>query len=314
MTSSLAIRRSIPADATITMRPARDGWPIRVFDRAAEGEPRGSILWLGGRGDIFEKYLECFERWHDERWHVTSFDWRGQGGSGRLLADSGVGHAPEFDTWLYDLTGFWREWVAVTPPPHVVMGHSMGGHLVLRALIEGRIAPEASVLIAPMLGFDAAGPIAAVAPWLAGMLGRIVPERRAWRDGEKPGAKPAQRASMLTHDTERYDDEIWWKTQDRSLALGPASWGWIAASYRSFARIDRAGAVEQVATPTLVIGTDGDALVSHVAMRRVAARLPHGELLMFDKSVAHEVLREIDSVRDVALDRIDAFFDKHAQR
>src|SRR5256885_5327523 len=39
-------------------------------------------LFQGGRGDIFEKYLESFSHWKGQGWTITSFDWRGQGGSG----------------------------------------------------------------------------------------------------------------------------------------------------------------------------------------------------------------------------------------
>jgi lysophospholipase len=76
-------RRAIPAGAEI------DRWTAgrlgsRAFDWPAEtGIRAGSILFQGGRGDIFEKYLESFAHWHAQGWTITSFDWRGQGGSGR---------------------------------------------------------------------------------------------------------------------------------------------------------------------------------------------------------------------------------------
>ena len=40
--------------------------------------------------------------------------------------------------------------------PHVLAAHSMGGHIVMRALIERAVDPDAVVLSAPMLGM--AGP------------------------------------------------------------------------------------------------------------------------------------------------------------
>lgn len=112
----------------------------------------------------------------------------------------------------------------------------------------------------------------------------------------------------------RYADELWWKEKDASLALGPPSWGWMAAAYWSFAALDRPGAIEGVAVPVLVLGTEGDKLVSPAAIRAAAARLPHAELHMWDASVAHEILRERDAVRDDALARIDAFLDARAPR
>ncbi len=290
-----------------------DGWPMRVFDRPVAGS-RGSILWIGGRGDIIEKYLECFEEWHAGRWHVSAMDWRGQGGSGRMLADPAVGHIRDFSTWIDDLTAFWADWSARTPAPHVIMGHSMGGHLVLRALLERRIFPAATILSAPMLGFTG-GPLPQrLAGPIATLLARFIPEARAWKQGEKPGAADASRQVYLTHDEARYADEVYWKEHDSSLALGPASWAWVGAAYRSNAVINAPGALEKVSDNVLLIGTDGDALVSPAAIRRAAARLPNAELLMFGATAAHEVLREVDDVRDVAMDRIADFLDRKAPK
>jgi lysophospholipase len=311
MTAYPDARRAIPADATMAMFPLPDGWPMRVFDRPAAGS-RGSILWIGGRGDIIEKYLECFEEWHRAGWHVSAFDWRGQGGSGRLLADPSVGHMPDFATWIDDLAAFWVDWTARTPGPHVVMGHSMGGHLVLRALLERKITPAATVLSAPMLGFTG-GPLPqSLAGGFAALLARLVPEKKAWKQGEKPGAVDARRQFYLTHDAARYADEVWWKTQDPSLALGPASWAWVAAAYRSNALIDAPDALEKLDADILIVGTEGDKLVSPAAIHRAAARLPNAELRMFDATVAHEVLREVDGVRDEILAGIAAFLDRAA--
>lgn len=310
MTGSIEIRRSYPADATLTMTPAADGWPLRTFDRPAKGH-RGSILWLGGRGDILEKYLECFAAWHDAGWHVTAFDWRGQGGSGRTTADATLGHIDDFSTWIADLRHFWSAWKARTPGPHVLMGHSMGGHLVTRALIEKAVTPDAVVLSAPMLGFAGATPkwLAAI---VAGGLGALFPTTRAWKQNERPAPPDASRQAFLTHDPDRYADELWWKEQKPEIALGPPSWGWMAAAARSFGVIDRAGALESVQTPVLALGTDGDRLVSPKAIRHAAARLPNADLLMLDTSAAHEVLREVDAARDRLMARIDEFLQTRA--
>src|ERR1044072_3635191 len=127
-------RRAIPSDARIHQWTAPDGWPLRRFAWPAGGAPRGSILFQGGRGDIFEKYLESFAHWHAAGWNITSFDWRGQGGSGRLTAARNCGHIADYADYVRDLRDFWQGWAAAHPGPRVAIGHSMGGHLVLRGL------------------------------------------------------------------------------------------------------------------------------------------------------------------------------------
>lgn len=299
-------RRIYPVDSTMEMEPAMDGWPLRVF-RSNAPNPCGSILFQGGRGDIIEKYLESFAHWHGQGWSVTAFDWRGQGGSGRFLADPLVGHVPGFGLWIDDLSEFVAQWARETPGPHIVMGHSMGGHLILRALAERRIAADAVVLVAPMLGFETGILPLSLAASFVKAAARLAPERSAWKSNERPASSRVSRQAFLTHDIERYADEIWWKSEKPGLALGPPSLRWLAQAYASCVALEASGSVEQIDTPMLILGTEGDRLVSPKAIPRFAARLPNARLKMFDKSVAHEILRERNEPRNEALAEIDAF-------
>ena len=147
-------RRSIPKAAVESHWQASDGWKIRRIDWKSEsnGQSRGSILFLPGRGDHYEKYLETLDYYARAGWNVTAVDWRGQGLSGRLLDDPNVGHIDDFKTWIADIRHFYTGWEEENPGPHVAIAHSMGGHLALRAAAEGAIHPDALVLSAPMLG------------------------------------------------------------------------------------------------------------------------------------------------------------------
>jgi lysophospholipase len=98
-----------------------------------EGGGAGSLLFAGGRGDFIEKYLEPLAHWHARGWNVVSFDWRGQGES---RGTSSAGHLDSFDPLVADdLAALIAEWRR-SPGPHVAIGHSMGGHLLLRILAE----------------------------------------------------------------------------------------------------------------------------------------------------------------------------------
>ena len=292
------------------MTPAADGWPLRTYAQPAVGAPRGSILWLGGRGDILEKYIETLDAWSRAGWVITSFDWRGQGGSGRVGGNPDVGHIDDYKTWIDDLADFYKDWSVRTPGPHVVMGHSMGGHLVLRAIAEKRITPDRAVLVAPMLGFETGIIPFPVAFWVARVMARVKNEMRpAWKRNEKPSPPNASRQGFLTHDIDRYADELWWKERDPSLALGPPSWAWLAAAYRSIAGLNRRGAVERLATPILILCAEHDELVSAKAIHRYAARLPNATLVVFGEDTAHEILREADGPRNRALSAIAEFLE-----
>lgn len=315
-------RRAIPPAASESTWTAQDGHVLRRIDwpGAENGDrahPRGSILFMPGRGDTYEKYIESLEEWHRAGWRVTASDWRGQAGSGRLGGDEVTGHIDDFTTWTRDLAFFWRHWTREVPGPHVIAGHSMGGHLIMRALVDGNLdgdcPPDAAVLSAPMLGM--AGPPLPIGflHLVARVMTRVGdPLRQAWKWSEKPGELPAGRANLLTHDPERYADEAWWRGARPELVMGPASWTWVERAYASWRALEAPGAMEKVTTPVLILSTSNDRLVSHDANVRAAGRLPNGRLVSFGEEAHHEILREVDEVRDRVMCEIASFLDEVA--
>lgn len=313
----MSVRRAIPTVATEAIWHAEDGYAIRRIDwPGAPGvAPRGSLLFLPGRGDTYEKYLESLHAWHIEGWRVTAIDWRGQAGSGRLGADPLTGHIDDFATWVADLAAFWRRWSVEAPEPRIAVGHSMGGHILLRALEEGAVDPAAAVLVAPMLGFVGVPvPFALLRAFTALRARMGDPRRPAWKWSEKPGEFPADRIDLLTHDPGRYADEEFWRTVRPELAMGPASWGWLEQAVLSMARVARPAALASVRIPVLLLATRADKLVSPGAIRRAARLLPDARLVEYGDEARHEVLREVDPVRDRAMRAIRDFLDDRAPR
>ncbi len=306
-------RHAIPDHAVEAVWIAPDGHAIRRIDWPGSdrgGQPRGSILFFPGRGDFYEKYLETLEYWHQSGWRVTAMDWRGQAGSGRLGNDPVTGHIGDFSVWVDDLAAFWAQWKAQTPGPHILAAHSMGGHLVLCAAVERRVDPDALVLSAPMLGFVGNIPngIAHAAAKLMCAIGDRA--RPAWKWSEKPGEVPASRQALLTHDDDRYQDELWWREHRSELVMGPGSWGWVERAYASMKALFIPGGLEAVSIPVLIVATSNDKLVGIAAIEEADSRLPNSELLCFGKESHHEILREEDAVRDRALAAIDEFLDR----
>ncbi|SFG18583.1 lysophospholipase [Novosphingobium sp. CF614] len=310
----LAVRRQIPAGAREETWHAPGGYGVRRIDLPAPGDARrGSLLFMPGRGDAYEKWLETFDEWHDEGWWVTAADWRGQAYSGRLGRDALTGHIDDFATWANDYAALWADCAARTSGPHVAVAHSMGGHIALRAVAQGKVRPDALVLSAPMLGLHPS--------WLpSGLLHRVAraiarrgdPRRPAWKGSEKPALVPHARNLLLTHDQSRYEDEEWWRRQRPAIRMGPASWGWIERALASIRLLEEPGLLEAVDMPVLLLATRADGLVSWPAIRRAAARLPKGELVVFGKECRHEILREADPVRDRAMDSIREFLNRVA--
>ena len=301
----------IPAGARLSRWRAPDGWDHRRFDWPGAG--RGRILVQGGRSDVVEKYLGVMAHLHGRGWGVTSFDWRGQGGSGRLGRHPHVGHAERFDVHRDDLLAFWEAWTMEGEGPRVLLAHSMGAHFALAAMATGRFRPDAAVLSAPMV--QVRSPLGqrggrAMAAWMCRTAGR---EHGAWKFSDESAAV-ARRMRRLTVDATGGQDSRWWEEGDATLRLGPPSWGWIAEAFRAGTALAGDARLADVTVPTLFLVPEHDQLVDARAALWLAARMPMAEVVRFGPEAAHEVLREGGAVRDRAFGAIDRFLDRKAPR
>ena len=305
-------RRAHPEGAVFSDWRAPDGWLHRRLDwvQPAGSAARGTLLFPGGRGDFIEKYLEPLAHWHQAGWNVAAFDWRGQGAS---RGDIVGGHLDTLDLLIDDLDALAAELRLASQGPFVAIGHSMGGHVLLRALAERRVEAAAAVLVAPMLMVNSAPLPPAAARWAASILSMFGWRRQpVWRPPGAGAPAGSSRQICLTACPDRYGDELWWWERQPGFNLGAPSWGWLEAAYRSCAALT-ADKLRAVTTPLLLVGTETDRLVSAAAIRRAAALLPNARLKMFDEA-GHEILREADPVRLEALEAIDSFLAQAAAR
>jgi lysophospholipase len=329
VTAALARRRSLPAGAHIETRAMADGWPLRSLFWPGRPDGPGSVLFLGGRADFAEKYAETFHDLVDASWGVASFDWRGQGRSGRVGDDAMKGDAPGggFDRWLGDLDAMVAWFHAVLPPPWFAIGHSMGGHLLLRHLAGENCEFERVVLLAPMLGVSARPLGATLARALARLMVGLGQGRRYVAGGgpNLPRAAGSPRQLLLTTDPERYGDEGWWVEQDPALALGSSTWGWLAAAFASLDTLlkpppalrgtgegaRRVPALQRITTPVLVLVPVSDGLVDNAITQAAVATMAFATLEAIPDA-GHELLREASDIRARVLARTLDFLQKGA--
>ena len=283
------------------------GWEHRSFRLALAGTPKGSLLFLGGRGDFFEKYVEAFELWRDAGWAMSGFDWRGQGGSGRLHAGDSC-HIDDFATFVADLEAYCAKWRSSGPGPHIAIGHSMGGHVLLRAVIDQKIAADGIVLLSPMLGIRA-GPLAGRALHALASLGGATRLRQQpiWRGQRSPAP------GRVTSCPERQADKLWWKSVRPELGRGGPTWGWLAAATRSIAELEQDLRRRPPSLPGLLLAAAGDPIVDPAAIDRAARMLPTFDYRRIHHA-GHELLRERDGPRTEAMAQIAAFLDRIAAR
>ncbi len=121
--------------------------------RSSAPKTKGTIVLVHGRNESIEKYFETIREMNERGFWVATYDFRGQGGSQRLLKDARKGHVRRFDHYIRDLEIFLEQIVLPdTRLPFFLLAHSTGGLIALKAAprLSNRI--ERMVLTAPFVG------------------------------------------------------------------------------------------------------------------------------------------------------------------
>ena len=146
-------KNPVPSGATTGYfdAPANSSCALRAGRRRAV--PRaGTVCLFQGRGEFIEKYFEVVADLRRRGFGVATMDWRGQGGSQRLLSNPRKGYVRSFADYDQDLADFMKEIVLPDcQPPYHRLAHSMGGHILLRNASLPSSWFSRMVLSAPMI-------------------------------------------------------------------------------------------------------------------------------------------------------------------
>lgn len=284
----------------------------KYWDAPRPKRERGLVVLQGGRSEFFEKYTEVAEDLMERDFSVVSLDWRGQGGSARMLSDPHKGYIDTFRTYINDFHGFLRELGKTYQASSTVfMSHSMGGNIVTRYAQRHPNSAAALVLSAPMFSYRV-GPL----PWqsihrLASALGAGARESYAPSQGRWHWRRPEAffRLNTVTRSRERFTRNLnYWKT-DPSLIVGGATNGWLDEAAKSCTELLEPNALRQLTLPVLLVSGRDDIVVGNKEHRQAALSMPDVRHLTLHDA-RHEVLQEVDSVR-AAFWRA---FDDHVER
>jgi lysophospholipase len=283
------------------------------FDAEA---PCGICLLLNGQTEFIEKYFEVIDEFRGRGLTVVTFDWRGQGGSDRLLPDRRKAHIGDFADYDRDLAAIIHEIVrplaALLNLPVLAMAHSMGGHILVRRLhdVAGEFA--AAILCAPMLGINPRG-----APWwmverIARHLNRKAPSTEfVWGMADRDPLRLSFAQQIVTSDPARYARNQALLAANPELRLNGPTWGWLGAALDALALTRSPGYAEAIATPTLLLGAGRDRICDTGAARAFAARMPCAQFIEI-ADAEHEILMERDVFRAQFWSAFDAFIKKNA--
>jgi lysophospholipase len=274
------------------------------------GQERGVCVLLNGQTEFIEKYFEVIDELRRRHFAVVTMDWRGQGGSVRMVPGAPLkAHIHDFAEYDADLDALMDQ--IVTPlldgGRPIALAHSMGGHNLLRHLHRHPQRFAAAAFCAPLLMFSTRG----VPRWLVRLVTAVMTASgRAtdfvWGIGGRDPLTLTFDTQIVTSDRARFQRTKDFLGLHPDLRLAGPTWGWVAACLRSLAQFAARSYAEDIVTPSLVCGAGHDRICITDDARRFALRMPHGRYLEIAQA-EHEILMERDVFRAQFWNAFDDF-------
>jgi lysophospholipase len=310
-----------PTLAIVPSNPAPEGASVGVFETGDKvklryatfpkggGAARGTICLVHGRTEFIEKYFETITDFQSRGFSVATFDWRGQGGSQRLIRSRRLGYVDSFDDYWEDLRSFHSTVLLPDcPPPYYLVGHSMGGLVCLYAGMRDRMMFERMFLTSPMVGIQS--------PWLSPAgWGRLfdglsllglgqLPVGRG--DTDKPPTEASFAGNPVTSDHTRYMRMVDVLKARPDLLVGSPTVRWSAAAIRAMLRAAKDDFPGAIKIPVFMLAAARDEVVLTPAIEQLGLRMRTGRHAMVP-AARHELFMENDAIRAQVFAAFDAF-------
>lgn len=274
-------------------------------------DERGAVIIVNGRNETFVKYQTIIDDFSDSGFSVYTFDHRGQGFSGRQLADPHKGHVDTYDDYVADFNYFLEN--IVNQRPHkikLILAHSMGGTITLLHELRHPGSSSGIALSSPMLGFSTAPwPFFLVPPLLS--LYELLGLEENYVVGGRPfKPEPFSPDNNLTSDPDNYSRNQQLMLDYPRIQLGSPTCAWVKQSLVAIKEIT--AAAKSFKLPLLILQAGDDRVVNNCAEKCFCRKAAgHCRLLVIPEA-QHEILMEKPEIRKSAEKIIIDFFDQLA--
>ena len=266
-------------------RTGRVQTPDGVAIRYARWEPllrpsKGSVIILHGRTECIEKYFETITDLRERGFGVLTFDWRGQGGSTRLLKDPKKGHVENFNEYLTDFETVLME-IALPDckAPHYVLGHSTGSLVALLAAPALSNKIRRMVLVSPLLKLSGLPMRQSTMQRILGALTFIGLGRLFVPRDKSIGNQKTFISNKLTSDTRRFERNRNIVEHVDALAISYPTISWVFAACRAMVRVGAPGYSSAISIPTLLVAAGNDTVVSPSEIEVFGKKMRSGAFL-----------------------------------
>ena len=297
----------MPAGGVVATIRAADGMALRVARWHPQGESRGTVAICPGRAEFIAKYFETVGDLLARGLTVVVFDWRGQGFSGRQIANRWKGHIDDFSVYERDLEALSAQVLEpFCPKPWFALAHSMGGAILIAQSRAGRSPFARIVTTAPMIDLYRLR-LPRLARALAGTLDAVGLGGAFIPGGNARGSMSRSfDSNALTSDPARFQRLADLRKAAPDLMIGDPTIGWITAAFRQMDAFADGEYPRRVLTPMLVFSSGADRVVDSRAVERFAHRLKAGAVIALP-GARHEILMERDAIRSQFWAAFDAF-------
>lgn len=283
-----------------------DGQRIRVGHWNADGL-KGTVLMFAGRTEYIEKYGDAANEFRKRGYAVVAIDWRGQGLADRMTPIRRMGYVGKFQDYQMDVAALMAHVSALNlPKPYYLVGHSMGGCIGLRALMDG-LKVKAVGFSAPMWGISLAAPLRPFA-WVSSFIARSIGQGMTFppqQSAENYVLKEVFEANTLTRDKRMWDIMRAQLQAQPDLALGGPSMHWLNESLREMRRLSTRPSPD---VPCLTFLGSAEAIVDPDRIHQRMAKWPGSDLQIL-QDAEHEVMLEVPATRARVFDGFAAHFD-----
>ncbi len=271
-------------------------------------DEKGAIVILHGKSESMIKYAEVIYDLRDLGYSIYLMDLRGMGFSERLLDnDTDKIYVGSFNDYITDMKTFAD--TVVKAKPHtktVIVAHSLGGAIAARYLEQYPDDFNGAVLSSPMLTIN-------TQPYtqLEAYLLAAVSTRHGHGTDYIPGGGPYAPWTFVegtdTHSYARYVMERDLLNDYPQIRLGDVTYNWVkqAMELGWTAQFD----ARAIAVPVLLFQAEDDTVVKSTGQNYVCRHAQDSTKIFF-YGARHEILMEIDSIRDVALNYIRNFIEE----
>jgi len=288
-----------------------------VFGIGEVDAEKGAVVIVNGRNETFVKYRKVINELTAAGFSVYAFDHRGQGFSGRQLADPHKGHVDSFDDYVADFHFFLEH--IVNRRPHdscLILAHSMGGTIVLlhELCYPGNFA--GMVMTSPMLGFYTDPWPAFLVPPLLSLLEVLGQSQKYVPGGGAFKAQPFSDDNILTSDRGNYDRSQRLMAEHPKIQLGSPTNAWVKQALVAIDEIKVGQAQEAVGggslrgVPLLIFQAGADRVVDNRAQEQFFRGLANNCELKLIPGARHEILEERPELRDIAVQAMLDFFER----